>query len=384
MKKEFFAYIKPSEEEFKTLWENSLFTVDTNILLNFYRYKSETTTEFFSLFEKLKERIILTYQVSAEYFDERLTVISEQEKTYSDLASDFTKKIEEPLSHQRKHPYINPVLLEKLTELGTEIKKDLNERSKEHTKRYSDDDILQRIVIFFTDKVEPNFTEEKLKEIFTEGEKRYDEKVPPGFEDKKKSGNNKYGDLIIWKQMIALSKKLEKDIIFITDDQKEDWWNIHNGKTISPHPLLQIEFSKETSKKIYFYTAERFYQFASEFLREEVKQEILNEVRDVREEEVLKIEKNPLSLLKNNSYFDYEVITEDELLKQLRFFKTNILEGGYVGLKKFITEYLAEQDFEINHSYAIINNLVQNGKIKIFSHFDDRLNYNVKVIEVIE
>jgi PIN like domain len=384
MKKEFFAHIKPTEVEFKNLWENCIFTLDTNILLNFYRYKSETTTEFLSLLEKLRDRTILTYQASLEYFDERLVVISEQEKTYSDLSKAFFKEIEEPLSHQRKHPYISPELLEKLTELGKEIKADLSERSREHTKRYSDDDIMNKIVVFFTDKVETNFTAEELKSIYEEGEKRYESKIPPGYEDKKKNGNNKYGDLVLWKQMINMSNKNQKDIIFITDDQKEDWWHIHGGKTISPHPLLQDEFFKNTSKRIYFYTAERFYQFASEFLREEVKQDILNEVRDVREEEVSKNEKNTLTSPKINPYFSYEVVTEEELLKQLKFFKEHILAGGYVGLKKFITEYLAEQDFEINHSYAIINNLVQNGKIKIFSHYDEKLNYNVKVVEIIE
>lgn len=93
MKKDFFAYLRTEEAELKKIWKNSIFTFDANILLNFYRYRAETTSTFFNLLEKVKDRTWLTNQAVQEYFNNRLIVISEQEKAYSDLKEGITKHV---------------------------------------------------------------------------------------------------------------------------------------------------------------------------------------------------------------------------------------------------------------------------------------------------
>lgn len=136
MKNEFFPFIRPSEQEFHEIWNSCVFTFDANILLNFYRYKAETTITFFSLLEKLKERSQVTWQACQEYFDNRLDVISEQEKAYSEVRDSLQRSIEEPLQNQRKHPYISSELLEELSSISLKIKDELNARSKESFLEY--------------------------------------------------------------------------------------------------------------------------------------------------------------------------------------------------------------------------------------------------------
>jgi len=41
---------------------------------------------------------------------------------------------------------------------------------------------------------------------------------------------NKFGDLIIWKEMIEKAKAEKRPIIFVTDDGKSDWWHIHSSR----------------------------------------------------------------------------------------------------------------------------------------------------------
>ena len=61
-------------------------------------------------------------------------------------------------------------------------------------------------------------------EIIKEGELRYRSKIPPGYKDQgSKEGISIYGDLILWKQIIAHAKKVKKPIILIINDIKEDW-----------------------------------------------------------------------------------------------------------------------------------------------------------------
>lgn len=55
-------------------------------------------------------------------------------------------------------------------------------------------------------------------------EKRYAEKVSPDYEDHKKPSPQKYGNLVFWKQLLDFGSTVQKPIIIVIDDQKEDWW----------------------------------------------------------------------------------------------------------------------------------------------------------------
>ena len=49
---------------------------------------------------------------------------------------------------------------------------------------------------------------ERIVAIHKEGEERYAKKIPPGLEDTKKAaeGGDKFGDLVIWKEIIEKAK----------------------------------------------------------------------------------------------------------------------------------------------------------------------------------
>jgi|GEM_PF-1550810 len=287
MRKEFFAFIRPTDQEIKEVWKSCIFTFDANILLNFYRYTNETTSVFFQLLDKLIGKIQITHQACDEYFENRLNVISEQEHAYSEVKDALERNVEEPLMNARKHPHINDHLLNELTATTKKVKEELDLRSQEYAKKISNDDILERILKIFNSKVGKVFDEERLLKIYQEGEKRYNENIPPGFKDKKKGGIRQFGDLVLWHQMIELSKEHKSDLIFITDDEKDDWLHIHNGKTIGALPALQNEFFKLTGKKIYLYTASRFIEKAGEYLNADVAKQAIEEVRNLQEEKKL-------------------------------------------------------------------------------------------------
>jgi len=109
-------------------------------------------------------------------------------------------------------------------------------------------------------------TDERLAEIRNEGEERYAKKIPPGFEDAKKGGDggDKFGDLIIWKEMMEKAKADQRPIIFVTDDGKSDWWHIHHGKKIGPHPHLVEEFLTATSQQFHIYELPQFLRYSAE------------------------------------------------------------------------------------------------------------------------
>lgn len=94
--------------------------------------------------------------------------------------------------------------------------------------------------------------------------------LPPGYMDSKKDKDKigdkysygglvyhrKFGDLTFWKQIIeeAKSRKI-KHLIFITDDDKEDWWLIADymgEKQIGPRPELIEEIRREAGTEHFY------------------------------------------------------------------------------------------------------------------------------------
>lgn len=88
-----------------------------------------------------------------------------------------------------------------------------------------------------SDKVGGPYPLDKKKEAFEQGRKRYEKHIPPGYKDEEKNnkkgqgkeqGNSneerRFGDLIVWVQILDKAEETGKPIVFVTDDRKEDWW----------------------------------------------------------------------------------------------------------------------------------------------------------------
>ena len=58
-----------------------------------------------------------------------------------------------------------------------------------------------------------------------EGDARFEHRLPPGFRDENK-GENRFGDLIIWFEILQYSKEKREafpKVLFVTNDEKSDW-----------------------------------------------------------------------------------------------------------------------------------------------------------------
>src|SRR5258706_533380 len=96
-----------------------------------------------------------------------------------------------------------------------------------------------------------------------------------------KRGFKKYGDGVLWFQVIEYAKSQKKPIILVTDDQKDDWWRIEKGKTLGPRPELITEISTKAKVAFYMYNASQFLKYAKDFLGLHVKQEAIEEIKEV-------------------------------------------------------------------------------------------------------
>ena len=273
-------FIEPSNTDKRQLWEKAVFIFDTNVLLNLYRYSAKTRNSLLGAFESLKERVWIPYQVAYEFMRRRCEVIYETVQRYTQFEKEiqaFTQKTTDILR-------LTPTD-EEFSELNRFLIKWLNSNKEQNllVQNATKDEILEKILMIFNERVGSNIDESELKHIIEEGKERYAKSIPPGYRDKKKAkeeleDNNAYGDLIIWKQILKYAKDHQVGIIYVTHDQKEDWWNIIKGKTIGPRVELRREFMDQTQQEFHMYSMHTFISTYNEINKNLIDKSVVDEV----------------------------------------------------------------------------------------------------------
>jgi hypothetical protein len=318
MKEIFNGFYSPDEKDFAEIWADGIFIFDTNVLLNLYRYPEALRADFSKVIEQLQGRVWLPFHVALEFQRNRNLEIANQKTRFRDVekivdqAYTSTKKELDNLYLKKRHSKIDPdPFLNELNKLVTGFKEELSNLQEDQPSVSENDAIRDLIDKLFENKVGPPPESQKdIDDISTEGDKRYKALIPPGYKDASKGTDsfsyggityqNKYGDLIVWKQIIQHAKNNDiKNVVLVTDDNKEDWWWFCKegaNKKLGPRPELISEISKEAGvSNFYLYNSERFLQFSSEYLKSGVSEESLIQVRDIT-----KISNDPREFIGDN------------------------------------------------------------------------------------
>ncbi|SDI26571.1 PIN domain-containing protein [Chryseobacterium jejuense] len=283
MKTIFPGYYKKNEIEIKQIWDSGLILFDANVLLNLYRYSNTTRETIIDLIGKFSDKIYLPHQAALEYNRNRYEVIAEQEKAYKEFLNKISQ-IQQDLQSTNKHPFLSTSIDQRLNELFQNVSKEVEENIKRYCDFLKEDPIYDKLAELFENKITSESSNEELEDIYKEGERRYVAKIPPGFEDgKTKEGNRKFGDLVLWKQIIKLGKDFQKDIILITDERKIDWWwKIKDGRNMGPRQELVEEIYREANVKFHMYSSERFLSYGQTYLKEQIDKKALDEIQAMK------------------------------------------------------------------------------------------------------
>jgi hypothetical protein len=344
MEKDFVGYYRPNDDELIELWGKCTFVLDANVILNLYRYPAKARNDLLKILNEISGRLWIPYQVALEYQENRLRVIGEQRKKFSEVKEILTKiqnTLETNLGNlqlKKRHSSIKPDdLLKKVKADFDEFLESL-EASEQKQPNVSDHDTLRdEIDTLLEGRIgAPPQSQEELDKLYQEGQKRFEAKWPPGYMDEREKSEpetyvygglvykRKYGDLILWHQIIEAAKTHNefKYLIFVTDDDKEDWWWIVDSqgkKTIGPRPELVEEISSKAGVVLfYMYSSERFTKFAKEYLKIEVQDKSIEQIRDIAEVEKRKFKLRDGFEITNKSFDD----TSDPQKIVIRFTNT--------------------------------------------------------------
>lgn len=305
------------EEDIQEIWNNGILTVDTNVLLDLYRYNQETRESILDNLKIFKGRIWLSHQVAQEFFRNRTEVMYSVKQDFKHiqekLKNKFFSELEEILkSNSITKRYLSDELKNKFIEnLNANIDGFIKELEEINKKDFNllKDPILEEIIELFDDNVGEDFKDEEKSKIMEEAEKRIKDKIPPGYKDSSKDGDRKYGDFFLWKQILSYGKEKEKSIIFITSDLKSDWWEEVSGKTTGLLPELKKEAWKEMEHHLIAYQTERFLEYSKEKLsgkssNEDKIRKIDHAIKEINSHSTISVVNNKQQIIDGSSFPD--------------------------------------------------------------------------------
>lgn len=415
MKNIFQGFYQPTQPEFKELWEKATFVLDTNVILNLYRYPAEAREELIKVMDSLKDRLWIPYYVALEYQKNRLQTISDQKKTITEVISclksnhkDIKTKFDN-FQLKKRHSSINPEdILESLDKVFNEQIKKIQELDENQLGPTDEDKVRLRIDEILKDNIGKSPEDQKkLDDIYIKAEKRFNSKIPPGYKDRKKGSekdpecflyndliyNRKYGDYLVWVELLEHAKNNSLEyIIFITDDEKEDWWlyiNSFGEKKIGPRPELVkeiVSFSKV--KSFYMYNSEQFLKYAKENLPVQISDESIKQVKEIISKPVYLQSKSSQNS-KNSIILNW--LTEKYSIQEIerfgginQFLVTTVNHKKLIFKLKYITPDVDIYD-EIGKLIRIKRNTVRRRKhiesIYIFTLNQTDINYDILVTQ---
>lgn len=290
MKNSFSGWYLRTPGELSALWERALFVPDANILLHCLRHSSEIREELLRILELLKDSLWIPYQVGLEFHRHRLEVEGSAADAYNRLIKDYEAilgQAREKLRQLRAHPSISVERELSALDMFLGDFRGRMELAKAQHPVAALAQALIRITAIFEGRVGAKPSPEKLAAIRKEGEDRYSKNIPPGYKDAQKDGPNaeKFGDLIIWKDLIEKAKSDGRPLVFITDDAKEDWWQIHRGHKLGPRPELLEEFRSFAGQDFHIYELGQFLHIAAERHKDIAKESVEQIEKSVLEDE---------------------------------------------------------------------------------------------------
>lgn len=320
----FEEFYPPSDESISQLWQEGVFVFDTNVLAGLFRYQIETTLDFFNAIEKLNGRVWIPHHVALEFHKLRgglkhsAVQRFQRAKSSFELLSAQLDKIVDDTHVTRSYSRINiPHLINDLRNSLSEITKTISSQQETHSQRANEEfsKVESLFNRFFGASVgDPFSSQEEVDKIDKDAETRFKMLHPPGYKDLSKGSENpddekqpkfmrggitfqrKYGDVYIWKQILkhALEAKL-RYVCFVTDDQKDDWWDNPKKDTAAPRRELREEIRRISGCEIFhMYKSDQFLQVAATQLKLQIKTESITAMSEAVAD-LTKIQSPPLT-----------------------------------------------------------------------------------------
>ncbi|TOI48796.1 hypothetical protein CGI59_21990 [Vibrio parahaemolyticus] len=238
----------PNYKKLNDSFKSSLIVLDTNVLLLPYSMSNESLTKLKKLYDDLikKKRLFIPNRVAREF-------ASNRNRKLCDIHNSVLSQNKGKAKNELKYPILESLdekkevdqAYKKLIEAQSEFYSAIDKLASTIRSWEWGDPVSSMYSELFNEQV---FINHKLddKQLLEELTLRFELKIPPGYKDAKKDDSG-VGDLAIWLSLVELGATTSKDVIFVTEDVKSDWWNKSNGTEFLPRFELIDEFRRKSA-----------------------------------------------------------------------------------------------------------------------------------------
>lgn len=232
---------------------SALVVLDTNVLLAPYRSSSEALDAIVETYTALKKesRLVVPAQVAREFARNRPALLTQLQKTIQDARGVSVNGKLEPLpilsaaqeyQDASRELQVASQALRRFRELIEKLS--VRIASWEH-----DDPVLQayRPILeasVVRDLAEPDAGLHAIKKA------RFESGLPPGNKDANKEDGG-LGDVAIWLTILELGKALNRDLVFITEERKADWFHKYGEHRLFPRYELVEEYAHASNGRAF-------------------------------------------------------------------------------------------------------------------------------------
>ncbi|OEF79993.1 hypothetical protein OA5_13255 [Vibrio cyclitrophicus 1F111] len=216
--------------------KKTLILFDTNILAYLYKLHANARNEFYTWSDSAinDDRLFLPGWAASEYSN-RVTTnkLDDYTNKNNNATPDKAKKMYEAL-YEVASLFVDDDILSNSQFTGDRDQfldgflstiKSLDTYTQALKTQFKVGDVHNEITKHFSTVVLNSDLAELCAKANREGDTRFEHRLPPGFKDGGK-GENRFGDLIIWYEILSKSKELKANfdhVLFLSNDEKSDW-----------------------------------------------------------------------------------------------------------------------------------------------------------------
>ncbi|WP_427763302.1 PIN domain-containing protein [Streptomyces sp. DSM 41931] len=280
-------------EDYKEAVKSYLIVLDTNVLLELYRFTPQARNELLDVLEQLGQRLWVPHQVVSEYHKRRFTAVREHLDLYSTVPDTLSTLRNKALQEVRT--------LAKRCSMGDDDKRLLTDpieeafnRVEAEVRRHSDafdlslakvvrnDPVLSSLARILDGKTGDPFSDEDSSALISSFQERVAEQVPPGYRDAGKT-ENAHGDYFVWEQLLREAALRQTPVLLVTNDIKDDWVKKEAGLVVGARPELLAEFRERCAQDLLMTQLPQFLGMAKEVLGASVSQSTMQQAKNVRD-----------------------------------------------------------------------------------------------------
>lgn len=238
---------------FSEIIKDGIIVLDTNVLLVPFDTNEKNVMDIKNIYLKYKQekRLFIPARVAREFANNRANKIGEiflQIRQLKDNLNSGNFKINQYPILQNNQDYQDLIAEFNLIQKGIKKSRKHLELLENHIQSWNwNDNVSQSYKEIFTSDIiiEVQKNKEDLEKDLAF---RIEFKVAPGYKDSKKPDDG-VGDLVIWQTILEIAKDKASDILFVTNDQKNDWFHKQDKIGLYPKYELFDEFRRYTSGK---------------------------------------------------------------------------------------------------------------------------------------